>query len=41
MPVPPRLPLAGDGDQSWVAEREFDERVHLCGGADGEECVAE
>ena len=31
----------GDGDQSWSAKRESDQRIHLCAGADGEQCVAE
>ena len=31
----------GDGDQPGCAERESDERVHLCRGAHGEQCVSE
>ena len=31
----------GNGDESRVSERESGERVHLRGGADGEQCLAE
>ncbi len=31
----------GDGDQRWVAEWEFSERVHLRGDTDSEQCEPE